>query len=33
MGRIAILDRFEYEYEHEKKHEQCGAPKSPPVLS
>jgi hypothetical protein len=42
MGRIAILDRFEYEYEHrpprrteyeyEKKHEQCGAPKSPPML-
>jgi hypothetical protein len=40
MGRIAILERFEYEYEHEyeyeyeyeKKHEQCGAPKSPTVL-
>jgi hypothetical protein len=30
MGRIAILERFEYEYE--KKHEQCGAPKSPTVL-
>jgi hypothetical protein len=37
MGRIAMLNRFEYEYEHEheheKKHEQCGAPKSPTVLS
>jgi hypothetical protein len=39
MGRIAILGWFEYEYEYrdaeyayEKKHEQCGAPKSPPVL-
>jgi hypothetical protein len=32
MGRIAILGLFEYEYEYEKKHEQCGAPKSPPVL-
>jgi hypothetical protein len=39
IGRIAILDRFEYEYEYreaeyayEKKHEQCGAPKSPPML-
>jgi hypothetical protein len=30
-GRIAILDRFEYEYE--KKHEQCGASKSPTVRS
>ena len=36
MGRIAILDRIEYEYEYrdaeyeyEKKYEQCGAPKSP----
>jgi hypothetical protein len=34
MGRIAILDRFEYEYEHrdteyeyEKKHEQSIGPK------
>ena len=38
MGRIDILDRFEYEYEYrdagyEKKHEQCGAPNSPAVLS
>ena len=33
MGRIAILDRFEYEYEYEKTHEQYGAPKSPPGLS
>ncbi len=36
IGRIAILDRIEYEYrdaEYEKKHEQCGAPKSPTVLS
>jgi hypothetical protein len=40
MGRIAILECFEYEYEYrdaeyeyEKKHEQSGAPKSPPVLS
>jgi hypothetical protein len=36
MGRIDILDRFEYEYrdtEYEKQHEQCGAPKSPTVLS
>jgi len=42
MGRIAILDRFEYEdeyeyrdaeYEYEKKHEQCCVPISPPVLS
>ncbi len=40
MGRIAILDCFGYEYEYrdaeyeyEKKHEQCCAPKSPPVLS
>ena len=38
MGRIAILGFFEYEYrdaeyEYEKKYEQCGAPKSPPVLS
>ncbi len=41
MGRIAILGPFEYEYrpprrteyEYEKKHEQNGAPKSPPVLS
>ncbi len=37
MGRIAILGLFEYEYrdaeyEYEKKHEQCGAPKSPPML-
>jgi hypothetical protein len=37
MGRIAILDRVEEEYrdteyEYEKKHEQCGAPKWPPVL-
>jgi hypothetical protein len=31
MGQIAMLDRFEYEYE--KKHEECGAPTSPPVLS
>jgi hypothetical protein len=31
MGRIDILDRFEYEYEYEKKHEQIGAPKPPPV--
>jgi hypothetical protein len=30
IGRIAVLDRVEYEYE--KKHEQCGAPRSPPVL-
>jgi hypothetical protein len=33
-----MLDRFEYEYEnrdaeYEKKDEQCGAPKSLPVLS
>jgi hypothetical protein len=40
MGRIAILKCFEYEYkyrdaddEYEKKHEQSGAPKSPPVIS
>ena len=42
MGRIAILECFEYEYEYkyrdaedeyEKKHEHSGAPKSPPVLS
>ena len=40
MGRIAILECLEYEYEYrdaedeyEKKHEQSGAPKSPPVLS
>jgi len=42
MGRIAILECFEYEDEYkyrdaedeyEKKHEQSGAPKSPPVLS
>ena len=40
MGWIAILGPFEYEYEYrdaeyeyEKKHEQNGAPKSPPVLS
>jgi hypothetical protein len=38
MVRIAILVRSEYEYrdaeyEYEKKYEQCGAPKSPPVLS
>ncbi len=39
MGLMGILDRFEYEYEyeheheHEKKHEQCGARKSPAVLS
>jgi hypothetical protein len=39
MGRIAILDRFEYEYEYrdaeyeyEKKRQQCCAPISPPVL-
>jgi hypothetical protein len=37
MGRIAILDLFEYEYEYrdaeyEYKHEQCGAPKSPTML-
>ena len=39
MGRMAMLVRFEYEYEYrdaeyeyEKKHEQCGAPKLPPVL-
>jgi len=31
MGWIAILERIEYEYE--KKHQQCGAPKSPPVMS
>ncbi len=40
MSRIAILDRDEHEHEHrdaedeyEKKREQCGAPKSPVVLS
>ena len=38
MNRIAILDLIEYEYrdaeyEYEKKHEQNGAPKLPPVLS
>jgi hypothetical protein len=40
MGRIAILECFEYEYEYrdaedeyEKKHEQSGAPKSPAVRS
>ncbi len=43
MARIAILGPFEYEYEYrpprrteyeyEKKREQNGAPKSPPVLS
>jgi hypothetical protein len=41
MGRIAILDRIEYEYrpprrteyEYEKRLEQCGAPTSPTVLS
>ncbi len=40
MGRITILgcfeDEYEYrdaEYEYEKKYEQCGAPKSPAVLS
>jgi len=42
MGRIATLGHFEYEYEYEyreaeyeyeKTHEQCGAPKSPAVLS
>ena len=43
MGPIAILNLFEYEYEYEheheheyeydRKHEQCGAPKSPTVLS
>jgi hypothetical protein len=37
VGRLAILDRGEYEYrdaeyEYEKKHEQCGAPKLPPML-
>jgi hypothetical protein len=37
MGRIAILDLFEYEYEYrdaeyEYEHEQCGAPKSPTML-
>jgi hypothetical protein len=40
MGWLAILDLVKYEYrpprrtdyEYEKKHEQCGAPKSPPVL-
>jgi hypothetical protein len=37
MGRLAIPGLFEYEYEYrdaeyEKKHEQCGAPKSPPML-
>ena len=38
IGRIAILDRIEYEYEYrvaeyeyEKTHEQSGAPKSPPM--
>ena len=38
MGRIDILDRFEYEYEYrdaeyeyEKTHEQSGAPKPPLV--
>ena len=41
MSRIAILARFEYEYEYrpprrteyeyEKKHEQSGAPKLPPT--
>ena len=38
MGRFAILDRIEYEYEYrvaeyeyEKTHEQSGAPKLPPV--
>ena len=33
MGRMAILERFEHEHEHEKKLEQYGAPKSPAVLS
>jgi hypothetical protein len=40
MSRITIIDRIEYEYrpprraeyEYEKKREECGAPKSPPVL-
>ena len=27
MGQIAVLDRIEYEYEYEKKHEQSIAPK------
>ena len=31
MGPIAILDLFEYEYD--RKHKQCGAPKSPTALS
>jgi hypothetical protein len=37
MGPIAILNLFEYEheyeYEYDRKHEQCGAPKSPTALS
>jgi hypothetical protein len=39
MGRLAIPGLFEYEYEYrdaeyeyEKRHEQYGAPKSPPML-
>jgi hypothetical protein len=34
-GTYLFEDEYEYrdaEYEYEKKHEQCGAPKSPQVL-